>query len=35
MNPIDTMDSGTLTMAVLIVAFAVFAIFATLGLLYF
>jgi hypothetical protein len=35
MNPIDTMDSGTLTMAVLIVAFAVFAIFATLGWLYF
>lgn len=35
MNPIDTMDSGTLTMAVLIVAFAFLAIFATLGWLYF
>ena len=35
MNPIDTMDSGTLMMAVLIVGFAVVAIFATLGWLYF
>ena len=35
MNPIDTMDSSTLMMAVLIVGFAVVAIFATLGWLYF